>query len=97
MTQSATPKTPEQQPELLEEVRDSARVGQHAAAEALRKFMRSLDDAIPEAVQPLRTKIVDAAVELADSLAAAQYQFNRKLIRSADRALTSGDGDGESK
>ncbi len=97
MTQTTKTKTPEQQSELLEEVRDSARVGQHAAAEALRKFMRALDEAIPEAVQPLRTKIVDAAVELADSLAAAQYQFNRKLIRSADRALTRADGDGESK
>jgi hypothetical protein len=30
---------------------------------------------------------------LADTLAAAQYQFNRKLIRSADRALTRSDDD----
>jgi precorrin-6x reductase len=77
--------------ELLEEVRESAKVGQHATAEALRKFRRTLDEAIPEAVHPLRTKIVDAAIELADTLANAQYQFNRNLIRSTDRALSAGD------
>jgi hypothetical protein len=78
--------------DLLDEVRDSAKTGQHAAAEALRMFRETLDEAIPEAVQPLRTKIVDAAIELADKLAAAQYQFNRNLIRTADRALSKSDG-----
>lgn len=77
---------------LIDEVRVSARDGQHAAAEALRKFTRAVDDAIPEAVHPLRTKIVDAAIELAESLASAQYQFSKKLIRSADLALSSSDG-----
>ncbi|QNJ90943.1 hypothetical protein HZU40_22245 [Mycolicibacterium fluoranthenivorans] len=95
MTETSTEqKSPETQPaELFEEVRESARTGQHAAAEALRKFSRTVDEAIPEAVQPLRTKIIDAAIDLADTLAAAQYQFNRKLIRSADRALTRSDDD----
>ncbi|MCI4674121.1 hypothetical protein [Candidatus Mycolicibacterium alkanivorans] len=54
---------------------------------------RHIDEAIPEAVQPLRTKLVDAAIELADKLVAAQYQFNRNLIRSADRALSKSDGE----
>lgn len=79
--------------DLLDEVRESAKVGQHAAAEALRNFRQTVDEVIPEAVQPLRTKLVDAAIELADKLVAAQYQFNRNLIRSADRALSSSDGD----
>lgn len=79
--------------DLIDEVRDSARVGQHAAADALRKFTRAVDDAIPEAVHPLRAKIIDAAIELAESLASAQYQFNKKLIRSADRALNTSDGE----
>jgi hypothetical protein len=74
--------------DLLDEVRESAKAGQHAAAEALRAFHRTVDEAIPEAVQPLRTKLVDAAIELADKLAAAQYQFNQSLIRTADRALS---------
>lgn len=82
--------------ELLDEVRESARTGQHAAAEALRKFTRTVDDAIPEAVQPLKATIIDAAIDLAETLAAAQYQFNRKLIRSADRALTRSEDDQKS-
>ena len=78
-------------PDLLDEVRESAKVGQHAAAEALRIFTNTIDQAIPEALQPLRTQIIDGAIELADKLAAAQYQFNRNLIRSADRALSKSD------
>ena len=73
---------------LLDEVRESATVGQNATTEALRTFRKTVDEAIPEAVQPLRNKIVDAAIELADTLVTAQYQFNRNLVRSADRALS---------
>jgi hypothetical protein len=54
-------------------------------------FSKTIDQAIPEALQPLRTQIIDAAIELADKLAAAQYQFNRNLIHSADRALSKSD------
>ena len=77
--------------ELLDEVRESARVGQHAAAAALRDFRQTVDEAIPEAVQPLRTTIIDAAIDLADKLVAAQHQFNRNLIRSAERVLNTSD------
>ncbi len=78
--------------DLLDEFRESARLGQHAAAEAWRQFNKVLDEAIPEAVHPLRTKIVDAAISLADTLAAAQYQFHKNLIRSTEGALTRTDG-----
>ncbi|MGY4711319.1 hypothetical protein ACXDF8_17445 [Mycolicibacterium sp. CBM1] len=79
--------------ELLEEVHESAKVGQNAATEALRLFRQTVDEAVPEALQPLKAKLVDAAIDLADKLAAAQYQFNRNLIRSADRALGRTDDD----
>lgn len=78
--------------DLLDEFRESARLGQHAAAEAWRQFNKVLDEAIPEAVNPLRTKVVDAAIRLADTLAAAQYQFHKNLIRSTEGALTRTDG-----
>lgn len=68
-------------------------MGQHAAAEALRQFRHTVNEAVPDAMQPLRTKLVDAAIELADKLVAAQYQFNRNLIRTADRALSKSDHD----
>lgn len=88
MTQAPESQSPSSRStDLLDEVLDSAKTGQHAAAEALRQFRQAVDEALPEAVHPLRTKLVDAAIELAEKLAAAQYQFNTKLIRSADRAL----------
>jgi hypothetical protein len=78
--------------DLLDEFRESARMGQHAVAEAWRRFNKELDEAIPEAVHPLRAKVVDAAISLADTLAAAQYQFHRNLIRTTEGALTRTDG-----
>ncbi|BBX82957.1 hypothetical protein MAUB_08300 [Mycolicibacterium aubagnense] len=77
---------------MLDEFRESARMGQHAAAEAWRQFNKVLDEAIPEAIHPLRAKVVDAAISLADTLAAAQYQFHRNLIRTTEGALTRTDG-----
>ena len=74
--------------DLAEELRESAKAGQHAAGQALRKFRSTVDEAIPESVQPLRNKIVDAALELADDLISAQYKFHRSLLKTADRALT---------
>ncbi|GAY13639.1 hypothetical protein [Mycobacterium sp. shizuoka-1] len=88
------PAEPSAAGELLDEVHESAKVGQNAAADALRIFRQTVNEAVPEALQPLRTKLVDAAIELADKLVTAQYQFNRNLIRSADRALGSAE-DGE--
>ena len=77
--------------ELADDVRESAKAGQHAASEALRKFRRTVDEAIPEAVQPLRKSIVDAAIEFADKLVNAQYEFNRSIVRTADRVLSKSD------
>jgi hypothetical protein len=77
--------------ELADEVRESAKSGQHAASEALRKFRDAVDEAIPENLQPLRKTIVDAAIELADRLVTAQYEFHRSIVRSADRLLSKSD------
>ncbi|BBY25682.1 hypothetical protein MSTO_58870 [Mycobacterium stomatepiae] len=89
MTPNAQPKTVvSQHTDLVDDLRESAKAGQHVAGEALRKFRETVDEALPEAIQPLRAKLVDAAIELADKLATAQYAFNRSLIRSADRVLS---------
>ncbi|CAN5884393.1 hypothetical protein BH10ACT9_BH10ACT9_27760 [soil metagenome] len=76
---------------LTDEVRESAEAGEHAAGQALRKFRHAIDEAIPEAVLPLRNTIVDAALELADDLVTAQYKFHRSLLKTADRALSKPD------
>lgn len=79
--------------DLVDEVRESARSGQEAASKALRKFRETVDQALPESVEPLRKKIVDAAIELADQLVNAQYKFHRSIVRSADRVLSKSDGE----
>ena len=95
MTESTEEKTVAPQADLADEVRESAKAGQHAVSEALREFYRTVDEAIPESVQPLRKRIVDAAIELADRLVTAQYEFHRSIVRSADRALSSSDDEQE--
>ncbi|BBX65452.1 hypothetical protein MSAS_46260 [Mycobacterium saskatchewanense] len=79
--------------DLVDEVRESARSGQEAASKALRKFRETVDQALPESVEPLRKKIVDAAIELADQLVNVQYKFHRSIVRSADRVLSKSDGE----
>ncbi len=96
MNQSAEKKTVAPRAvELVDEVRDSAKAGQEAATKALRKFRDTVDQAIPESVQPLRKKIVDAAIELADQLVDAQYKFHRSIVRGADRVLSKSDDEKE--
>ncbi|MBI3689341.1 hypothetical protein ACRDU6_21180 [Mycolicibacterium sp. ELW1] len=92
MTETGNQTTVES-PDLTDELRESAKAGQHAAGQALRKFRDAVDDAIPESVQPLRDKIVQAALDLADDLVSAQYKFHRSLLNTADRALTKSDTD----
>ena len=86
--------------ELSDEVRESAKTGQQAASEALRKFRDTVDEAIRErreairedsALHSLRKTIVDAAIELADQLITARYEFHRSILRTADRALSQRD------
>lgn len=43
-------------PDLTDELRESAKAGQHAAGQALRKFRDAVDDAIPESVAPCVTR-----------------------------------------
>ena len=74
--------------ELSDEVLESVKSGQQAAIEAVRKFVDKVDEALPEAVHPLRKTIVDSALELADQLVTTQYDFLRSIVRSADRALS---------
>lgn len=55
MTKSATEKTVDGGAfDLFDEVRESAKAGQHGAGKALRAFSHAVDHAIPENLQPLR-------------------------------------------
>jgi hypothetical protein len=82
--------------DLSEEVLDSLEKGQRAAIEAVRKFVDTVDQALPALPHgegpSKRQEIVDSALEMADRLVHAQYDFIHKVIDSASKSLTKSDG-----
>ena len=78
--------------ELSEEVLDSLEKGQRAAIEAVRNFIDTVDHALPALPHgegpTKRQEIVDSALEMADRLVHAQYEFIHKVIDSAGKSLT---------
>lgn len=98
MTESTEKKTvTPQETQVSDELLEAAKAGQHAASEAVLKFISSLDQAIGErreaiqkdtALPSLRKTIVNAALDLADELNTTQYQFFRSVVSAADRALS---------
>lgn len=74
---------------LSDEVLKSVEAGQRAAIEAVRKFVDTVDEAIPaKDDRPSRREtVIDAALDMADRLVTTQYEFLRSVVRSADRTL----------
>jgi hypothetical protein len=67
----------------------SVESGQRAAIDAVRKFVDTVDEALPAiGDSPSRREtVIDAALEMADKLVGTQYEFLRSVVRSADRSL----------
>jgi hypothetical protein len=83
----------ERSTELSEDVLQSVESGQRAAIEAVRKFVDTVDQALPgEAESSRRQDVVDAAMEMADRLVHTQYEFLRKVVHGAGHSLTRSDG-----
>ena len=78
---------------LSDEVLESVEVGRRAAIEAVRKFVDTVDEVARALVDPARRKtIVDAALDLADSLVTTRVEFLRSVVRSASEAVSSKPG-----
>jgi hypothetical protein len=75
--------------EMSEEVLDSVEKGQRAVIEAVRKFIDTVDQALPAHGEgpSKRQEIVDSAMEMADRLVHTEYDFIRKVIDSAAKPL----------
>jgi hypothetical protein len=75
--------------ELSEQVFDEIKEGQEQAIEAVRKFMKSVDEALPpDGEGPSRRQdIVDSALQMSEKLVETQYDFLTKVVRSAGSAL----------
>ncbi len=75
--------------ELSEDVLKSVEATQRAAIDAVRKFVESVDHALPLHGEgpSRRQEVVDSALEMADRLVHTQYDFIRKVIDNAGEAL----------
>jgi len=79
--------------ELSEEVLKSLDDGAQAAIDAVRKFVDTVDKALPPRGEgpSRREEITDSALEMAQRLVHTQYEFLRKVVDSAGKTLTRSD------
>jgi hypothetical protein len=75
--------------DLSEDVLKSVEAGQRAAIDAVRKFVETVDEALPGGGDgpTRREKVIDAALEMADRLVTTQYEFLHKVVHDAGHAL----------
>jgi hypothetical protein len=79
--------------QMSDEVLKSVEAGQRAAIEAVKKFVDLVDQKLPAGEHPSRRQeIIDGAMEMSDRLVHTQYDFIRKVVHSAGKALGSKDG-----
>lgn len=71
--------------DLSEDVLKAVEAGQRAAIEAVRQFVDTVDEALPAiGDRPTRREtVINAALEMADKLVTAQYDFLRSVVRKA--------------
>ncbi len=75
--------------ELSEQVLESVEKGQRAAIEAVRKFVDTVDEKLPtlgDEHPSMRQEVIDAALDMADSLGHTQYDPLRDVVDSAGKA-----------
>jgi hypothetical protein len=76
---------------VLKELEDGAR----SAIEAVRKFLGTVDEALPPHGEgpSRREEIADSALEMAQRLVHTQSEFLRKVVDSAGKSLSRSDDD----
>lgn len=80
--------------DLSDEVLESVDAGRQTAIEAVRKFANTLEEATSQEGDPSRRKtLIEAAVNLADELSAAQTELLHSITRSTTSAIRSSSGD----
>ena len=83
-------KTVDRTAELSDDVLKSLESGERAVIEAVRKFVDTVDKALPAIGErpSRRQEVVDAAMEMADRLVHTQYDFIRQVVKSAGKTLS---------
>lgn len=90
MSETATPPTAAgRTTEFSEDALNALESGQRAALDAVRKFLDTVDEALPSAGDgpSRRHEVVDSAMEMADRLVHTQFTFLREVVASAGEAL----------
>jgi hypothetical protein len=88
---SAAKRTTELSEDVLQELEDGAR----SAIDAVRKFLGTVDEALPPHGEgpSRREEITDSALEMAQRLVHTQSEFLRKVVDSAGKSLSRSDDD----
>ncbi len=90
-TTSMRPSAVDRTAELSDDVLKSLESGQRAAIEAVGQFVDTVDKRLPSLGKQdpsRRQEVIDAALEMADRLVKTQYEFIRKVVDSAGKALS---------
>jgi hypothetical protein len=84
--------------ELSEEILKSLESGQRAAIDAVRRFVDVVDERLPDFGDGRsgRQEVIDAAMQMADRLVHAQYEFLHDVVGNAGKAL-SGEENGKTR
>lgn len=79
--------------EFSEEILSSLEEGARTALDAVRKFVATVDEALPSRGEGAskREEITDSALEMAQRLVHTQYEFLRKVVDSAGKSLSKPD------
>jgi len=88
-TTSAVDRTTALSEDVFQELEDGAQ----SAIEAVRKFLQTVDEALPPHGEgpSRREEVTDSALEMAQRLVHTQADFLRKVVDSAGRSLRSPD------
>jgi hypothetical protein len=75
--------------ELSEQVLEQVKGSQQKAIEAVRRFMESVDEALPPHGEDhsRRQDVIDSALEMSEKLVQTQYDFLTNVVQSAGEAL----------
>ncbi len=79
--------------EISDEVLAALQNGQQIALAAVRRFVETVNEALPPSVASTkRQEVIDSAFHMTDRLVTAQYEFVRKVVDSAAKGLSGGEG-----
>ena len=83
------PGTVDRTTDLSDEVLKSLESAQRAAIEAVHRFIDTVDKTLPprSEMAPKRQDVIDSAMEMADRLVHIQYDFLRRIVADAGKAL----------